>query len=80
MVNMLEKLLDEIRRGGTFETGALAKKMGTTPQMVQVMLEHLQQTGHIRPYQACGGSCQACGESAFCKAASGTIRTRLWQG
>ena len=53
---MLEKLLEEIRRGGTLETGALAKKLGTTPQMVQVLLEHLQRTGHISPYQGCQGA------------------------
>lgn len=75
---MLEKLLEEIRRGGTLEIGSLAKKLGITPQMVEVMLEHLQQTGHIRPYQGCQGACQACGERPACSASSNT--PRLWQG
>lgn len=77
---MLEKLIEEIRRGGTLETGALARKLGTTPQMVLVMLEHLQRTGHISPYQGCQGGCQACGESAVCNTASGPGSPRLWQG
>ena len=77
---MLEKLLEEIRRGGTLETGALAKKLGITPQMVQVLLEHLQRTGHISPYQGCSGACQACGEHAGCKTDPGPGTPRLWQG
>jgi Mn-dependent DtxR family transcriptional regulator len=77
---MLEKLLVEIRRGGTLEIGKLSKKLGTTPQMVEVMLEHLQRTGHIHPYQGCQDTCRACGESVSCKAAAGPGRPRLWQG
>jgi predicted ArsR family transcriptional regulator len=77
---MLEQLLEEIRRGGTLETGALAKKMGIPPQMVEVLLEHLQRTGHVSPYQGCSGACQACGEHASCKTAPGPGTPRLWQG
>ena len=39
---MLEQLLKEIRAGGTLETGKLAARLGTTPQLIEAMLEHLQ--------------------------------------
>ncbi len=57
---MLEKLLTEIRSGGTFETGVLAAKLDTTPELVEAMLEHLQRAGYIRPYRTCGDACGGC--------------------
>jgi Mn-dependent DtxR family transcriptional regulator len=77
---MLEKLLAEIRSGGTFETGALAAKLGTTPALVEAMLNHLQRSGHIHPYDACNNSCGGCSLKKECKAAPPANAVRLWQG
>jgi len=74
---MLEKLLTEIRSGGTFETGALAAKLGTTPELVEAMLEHLQRAGQIRPYQTCDDACGGCSLRKGCQHAGGV---KLWQG
>jgi DNA-binding IscR family transcriptional regulator len=63
---MLEKLLAEIRSGGTIETGELASRLGTTPELLHAMLEHLQRSGFIQPYQACGDACGGCGLSKTC--------------
>ena len=57
---MLEKLLAEIRAGGTFETGKLAARLGTTPKMVEAMLAHLQRAGQLDTYQTCGDTCGGC--------------------
>lgn len=85
---MLEKLLAEIRSGGTFETGVLAARLGTTPALVEAMLEHLQRSGYLRPYPAgergtgetCGDACGGCSLKSACKAAHPTDGVRLWQG
>lgn len=77
---MLEQLLTEIRAGGTLEVGALSKKLGTTPQMVEVMLEHLQRSGYIRPYETCGDGCGGCSLKTDCHHAERVDLLKMWQG
>ena len=48
---MLQQLLTEIRTGGTLEVNSLATRIGTSPQMVHAMLEHLRQSGMITNYE-----------------------------
>lgn len=75
---MLEQLVKEIRAGGTLETGDLAIRLGTTPQLVEVMLEHLQRSGLIQAYVSCSDGCLGCSLQDACKKPnSGTLR--LWQ-
>jgi FeoC like transcriptional regulator len=75
---MLEKLLNEIRAGGTLETGTLATRLGTTPQLIEAMLGHLQRSGLIQAYVDCGDGCQGCSLQDACnKPDQSTIR--LWQ-
>ncbi len=76
---MLEKLLKEIQSGGTFDTTVLAKRLDTTPGMVKLMLEQLQQMGHIRPFEACTSSCDHCGLKASCGGSAGSKGMTLWQ-
>ena len=57
---MLEKILSEIRSGGTFEVHELAVRLGTTPELLEAMLEHLQREGLIQPYLACSDACGGC--------------------
>lgn len=63
---MLEKLLSEIRSGGTFETKDLAARLGTTPELVEAMLEHLERAGHIQPYRSCSDACGGCSLRGDC--------------
>jgi len=75
---MLQQLADEIRAGGTLETGKLATKLGTTPQLIEAMLEHLQRSGLLQDYVSCGDGCQGCSLGDTCnKKSPGLIR--LWQ-
>lgn len=63
---MLEKLLAEVRAGGTFESGDLASRLGTTPEMLSAMLEHLQRSGHLQPFNTCSEACVECSLSHSC--------------
>jgi len=75
---MLEQILNEIRLGGTLETGALASRFGTTPQLIEAMLEHLQRSGLIQAYESCSDGCLGCSLQDACKKPTqGAIR--LWQ-
>lgn len=75
---MLEQLLNEINAGGTLETGALAARLGTTPQLIEAMLSHLERSGLIQVYPACQDGCLGCSLQDACqKQAPGAIR--LWQ-
>ena len=75
---MLEQLVNEIRAGGTLETSDLATRLGTTQQLVEAMLEHLQRSGLIQAYIRCGDGCQGCSLQTACrKPDPGAIR--LWQ-
>lgn len=76
---MLEQLFKEIQAGGTLEINALAAKLGTSPQMIQTMLEHLQRSGNIRPYSSCSDGCQGCSLQASCHVEQRTGQVRLWQ-
>ena len=63
---MLQELLAEIRSGGTFETSVLAARLGTTPQLVEAALEHLQRMGYVRTYHSCGDECGKCSLRSGC--------------
>ena len=76
---MLEKLLNEIRSGGTYEARTLAARLGTTPEMVQAMLEHLHRLGLLKPYQNCGEGCSGCSLQSDCHTTDSSIGLRLWQ-
>lgn len=74
---MLEQLVKEIQAGGTLETGALASRLGTTPQLIEAMLEHLQRSGLVQAY-SCSDGCLGCSlKDACAKPAPGAVR--LWQ-
>jgi hypothetical protein len=75
---MLQKLLDEIRAGRILEPGILAARLGTTPQMVAMMLEDLERMGKLEALKACDSKgCQACDLAGLCAHEQG--RQRVWQ-
>ncbi len=73
---MLQRLLDEIRQGGTLETKTLAARLDTSPQVVAAMLEHLQRLGLIKGYTDCSSGCHGCGLKDSCAV---QLSLRLWQ-
>lgn len=73
---MLKQLLSEIRRGGGLETNVLAARLGTSPQLVAAMLEHLQRMGMIKDYVSCDDGCGGCSLKGTCSAKP---PVRLWQ-
>ncbi len=76
---MLEKLLAEIRSGGTQEIRTLAGKLGTTPAMVAAMLEHLERSGLLKAYQGCSGACPGCSLKEACQRSDFPHGMRIWQ-
>ena len=75
---MLEQLLQEIRAGGTIEARSVAVRLGTSPQLIEAMLEHLQRNGFIQQYINCSDGCQGCNVRDACNNAAGN-KVRLWQ-
>ncbi len=73
---MLDRLLTEIRNGGTLETNVLAARLDASPQLVAAMLEHLQRLGLIQGYANCATSCSGCSLQQSCSARP---LVRLWQ-
>ncbi len=66
---MLEKLLDEIRSGGTLQPAALAARLNISVGLVEMMLEDLKRRGLLTQVNAscsepCGG-CPLVGECAI---------------
>jgi hypothetical protein len=77
---MLERLLYEIRSGRALEVSALATRLGTSPALVQAMLEHLQLLGYLQPYgDACGVGCGGCSLSQACNLESRSRKINLWK-
>ena len=65
---MLEKLLNEIRNGGTIQPAALAARLNTSIGLVEMMLEELERRGLLAQVatgcnEPCGG-CPLVGECA----------------
>jgi hypothetical protein len=74
---MLKQLINEIRAGGSLDTNTLAVRLGTTPALVEAMLEHLQRSGLIAAYVRCDDGCLGCSLQDACRKTPGSIR--LWQ-
>ncbi len=76
---MLSALLAELRSGGTFETRDLAARLGTTPALMEAMLEHLQRLGQVRTYKPCSDACRGCSLKEGCTSVDRAGGLRLWQ-
>jgi len=57
---MLAELLRHLGAGVT-SIGELARELGTTPALVEVMLEELERRGLVTRVESCTGACQGCG-------------------
>ena len=66
---MLRELLGLLEEGGTRRVSELADELGTTPALVEVMLEDLTRMGYVKPVAAeCSDKCTACPMADSCAA------------
>jgi hypothetical protein len=79
---VLDQIIDLLRDGGTHRVTDMARALGTTPQMVEAMLETLARMGHLRQLgDSCGGACASCPVAGTCTAeASGRVWTLTEKG
>jgi hypothetical protein len=76
---MLERLLNLIRSGGSWTTQTLAKRLDTSSELVEAMMEHLKRQGLVHDFEApCTESCRQCAFGDTCQAAAGS-HPHLWR-
>lgn len=72
---MLEKLLDLITQAGIYKTSELARRLDTSPELIELALEMLRQRGYLKAMEGCGATkCGSCGVSKGCN----EQKARLW--
>ena len=65
---MLKQLLALLERGGTWRVTDLATALGTSPEMVSMMLSYLAQNGKIDiPERVCAKTCAGCSLESACR-------------
>ncbi len=75
---MLERLLAELRSGGTLPPAILAARLGVSTGMVEMMLEDLERRGMLRRLNdQCGSACNSCPVATSC-APHGGGKARVW--
>ncbi len=79
---MLNELLDLLREGGTRRIVDLAQELGTTPELVETMLEDLARMGYVKHVASqCSEKCSTCPMSDMCAAGRGSPEEgngRIW--
>ena len=73
---MLERLLNEIRSGGTLQPATLAARLNVSISMVEMMLEDLERRGLLKQIGNCNTGCHGCSLAESCS--SGSSQGRLW--
>ncbi len=64
---MLEQLLQMIRDEGGVYITLFARRLNTTPALVEQMLAHLERTGYLEAVQTCQTShCHGCRAASLC--------------
>ncbi len=72
---MLEKLLEAISQSGTVQPAVLARQLGVSPALVELMIADLERGGYLRAVEGCAqGECAGCAASGACIALKG----RMW--
>jgi ribosomal protein S8 len=66
---LLDKLITEIKNGNTTSAADLARKLDTSPAMVEAMLDTLERHGYVRTFSnLCQreNACESCSLSGIC--------------
>lgn len=74
---MLQQLLKEIESRNSMDIAGLAVRLGTTPEMVKTMLEHLEHSGALEKNECNEGGCQGCGLANQCHISE--RENKLWE-
>ena len=79
---MMDRLLDLLQAGGTHRVSDMARRLGTTPRLVEAMLDELTRLGYLKQLGAqCGDGCSVCPVAGMCTAeASGRVWTLTEKG
>jgi hypothetical protein len=73
---MLNRLIDRLRNGGTHRVSDVARELGTTPELVEAMLETLARMGYLKQLgNSCEAQCGTCSSAGMCTAEGGG---RVW--
>jgi hypothetical protein len=75
-VSALERLVAIIRQGGTCTSASLARQIGVSPRLVEMMLVDLEAKGYVARAQPCRDTCSNC-EAAGARGAPGSAPL-LW--
>ena len=78
---MLKQLLNCVAAGRTWTTESLAQALGTTPELVTLMLEDLTRRGYLKAVgDACHGACASCSLAGHCVASNASCEPskRAW--
>lgn len=79
---MLSRLLELLQEGGTHRIDDLARELGTTSPLVEVMLEDLARRGYLKAITAqCSDMCTQCSRSDMCAAGGSSTETsggQIW--
>jgi hypothetical protein len=68
-MSLFDNLIHEIQSGKPLETRSLARRLNTTPGMIQAILDHLTRSGRLKTVESCSSrACGGCGFSETCHA------------
>jgi len=74
---LLEQLLALVRQSGVRSIAEVAAELGTSPALVETMLEDLTQRGYLQPLETqCAQRCTGCALAGQCAVTKGG---RVWQ-
>ena len=74
---LLERLLTLLRQGGVRSIAQVAEELGTSPALVEHMVEDLARRGYLHPVEAsCARACAGCAQACTCAV---TGAGRVWR-
>lgn len=76
---MLERLLALVRQGGVQTPDTLARQLGVSTRLVELMLADLEQRGYIQQAETCSDGCSGCDVAQGCGEHSEHSKPRLWR-
>ncbi len=74
---MLDKIVALLKQGGTVTIDQMARELGTSPEVVSGMIDHMTRQGWLRSMSAsCDSACSACRFARECTRAD--ENSRIW--
>ena len=74
---MFDKLITLLKRGGTVTIDQVARELGTSPEVVNGMIDHMTRQGWLRSMSpSCDSMCSAC---VFARDCTRATTSQVWQ-